>query len=162
MRSDIVNSYLLNRPPQSEASCRLSARHILKKAILQAHLSKTTRILMIYKGRHIFSPLSMPGTLLDCGGLQLNLNIPLWENVIPWYILNIFSAMSFQILIIPNLLDCFGVMYVLMVKNITRLFSFYFCLTKNKWHSLPSPVLAGNFNWIWTEFLFFWSYSPFC
>jgi hypothetical protein len=32
------------RPPQSEASCRLSARHILKKAILQAHLSKTTRI----------------------------------------------------------------------------------------------------------------------
>jgi hypothetical protein len=57
------------RPPQSVASCRLSARHIFKKAILQAHLSKTTRSLMIYKGRHIFSPLSMPGTLSDCGGL---------------------------------------------------------------------------------------------
>jgi hypothetical protein len=38
----------------------------LKKVILQAHLSKTTRILMIYKGRHIFSPPSMPGTLSDC------------------------------------------------------------------------------------------------
>ena len=60
-----------NRPPQSVASCRLSARHILTKAILQAHLSKTTRIFMIYKGRHIFSPLSMPGTLLDCGGLDI-------------------------------------------------------------------------------------------
>ena len=57
------------RPPQSVASCRLSARHILKKAILQAYLSKTTHILMIYKGRHIFSNLSMPGTLLDCGSL---------------------------------------------------------------------------------------------
>jgi hypothetical protein len=43
----------------------------LKKAILQANLSKTTQILMIYKGRHIFSPLSMPGTLLDCGGLHM-------------------------------------------------------------------------------------------
>ena len=59
----------LPRPPQSAASCRLSARHILKKAFLQAHLSKTTRILMIYKGMHILSPLGMPGTLLDCGGL---------------------------------------------------------------------------------------------
>jgi hypothetical protein len=32
------------RPPQSAVSCRLSARHILKKAIPQAHLSKTTQI----------------------------------------------------------------------------------------------------------------------
>jgi hypothetical protein len=63
-----------NRPPQSVASCRLSARHILKNAILQAHLIKTTRILIIYKGRHIFSPLSMPGTLLDCGGLNKNID----------------------------------------------------------------------------------------
>ena len=59
------------RPPQSVASFRLSARHILIKAILQAHLSKTTQILMIYKGRHIFSPPNNPGTLSDCGGLQV-------------------------------------------------------------------------------------------
>jgi hypothetical protein len=65
----IVKDDVETRPPQYKASCRLSARHILKKATLQAHLSKTTRIVMIYKGRHIFSPLSMPGTLLDCGGL---------------------------------------------------------------------------------------------
>ena len=60
---------IIARPPQSIASCRLSARHILKKSILQAHLRKTTQILMIYKGRHIFPPLCMPGTLLDCVGL---------------------------------------------------------------------------------------------
>jgi hypothetical protein len=41
----------------------------LKKAILHSHLIKTTQILKIYKGRHIFSHLSMPGTLLDCGSL---------------------------------------------------------------------------------------------
>jgi hypothetical protein len=40
--------------------------------ICKAHLEKshTTRILMIYKGRHIFSPPTMPGTLSDCGGLN--------------------------------------------------------------------------------------------
>ena len=41
----------------------------LEKNILQAHLSKTTRMLSIYKGGQIFSPLSIPGTLLDCGDL---------------------------------------------------------------------------------------------
>jgi hypothetical protein len=46
----------------------------MKKAIVQAHLSKTTRISTIYKGRHIFSPLSMPGTLSDCGGLSLHIS----------------------------------------------------------------------------------------
>jgi hypothetical protein len=54
-REDRENKAVIvaTRPPQSVATCRLSARHILKKAILQAHLSKKMRILMIYKGRHI-------------------------------------------------------------------------------------------------------------
>ena len=59
------------RPPQSAASCRLSARRILKKNIWQAHLRKTTRNLIIYKGRHIFSHSRMPGTFSDCEGLPI-------------------------------------------------------------------------------------------
>jgi hypothetical protein len=67
----VIRDSHMTRPPQSAASCRLSARHILKKAIMQAHLIKTTQIRIIYKGRHIFLPLSMPGTLSDCGGLHM-------------------------------------------------------------------------------------------
>ena len=66
-----VHLFWPSRPPQSVASCRLSARHFLKTAILQAHLGKTTRTMMIYKGRHISSPTSMLVTLSDCGGLPM-------------------------------------------------------------------------------------------
>ena len=66
-----VHLFWPSRPPQSVASCRLSARHFLKTAILQAHLGKTTLTMMIYKGRHISSPTSMLVTLSDCGGLPM-------------------------------------------------------------------------------------------
>ena len=62
------------RPPQSAASCRLSARHILKKAIWQAHLSKTTQSWIIYNGRHILLRLRMPGTFSDCRSLPISMD----------------------------------------------------------------------------------------
>ena len=34
---------------------------------------------MIYRGRHNFSPLNMPGTLLDCGGLQMAMGCEYYE-----------------------------------------------------------------------------------
>ena len=72
----------------SEQTCRLSARYILKRAILQAYLIKTTQI---YKGRHIFLLLSMPGKLSDCGGLKVRTSLLLRKRA--WqYLLQTFTT----------------------------------------------------------------------
>jgi hypothetical protein len=97
------------RPTQSEASCRLSARHILKSHSVGKFEQNNAN-----KTRHIFSSLSMPGTLLDCGGLA-----PIYEDpeedqiMLTWGSIFSLAQSSWSLLLNPPKMIIFvGIMFL--------------------------------------------------